>query len=82
MELRGSNEISHLVNQAAEMMLILQDSKCNVGVRSIVYVIAKAEKKWWARLIKNEGKPPVFLKVDWDKWVDEEDENGRGLHLS
>ncbi|RVX06693.1 Uncharacterized protein CK203_029515 [Vitis vinifera] len=60
----------------------VEDSKCNVGVRSIVYVIAKAEKKWWARLIKNEGKPPVFLKVDWDKWVDEEDENGRGLHLS
>lgn len=53
----------------------VEDSKCNVGVRSIVYVIAKAEKKWWARLIKNEGKPPVFLKVDWDKWVDEEDEN-------
>lgn len=42
-----------------------------------MYVIKKAEKKWWDRLIKQEGKPPVFLKVDWDKWVDEEEENGK-----
>ncbi|XP_057980959.1 co-chaperone protein p23-1-like isoform X1 [Malania oleifera] len=53
----------------------VQESKYNVGVRNIVYVIKKAENNWWSRLIKQEGKPPVFLKVDWDKWVDEEDEN-------
>ncbi|RZC79161.1 hypothetical protein C5167_003481 [Papaver somniferum] len=34
----------------------------------------KTESKWWNRLLKQEGKPPVFLKVDWDKWVDEDDE--------
>lgn len=34
----------------------------------------KAEDKWWNRLLKQEGKPPVFLKVDWDKWVDEDEE--------
>ncbi|XP_054795878.1 co-chaperone protein p23-1-like isoform X4 [Prosopis cineraria] len=55
----------------------VEDSKYNVGVRNIVYVIKKAEKKWWDRLIKPEGKPPVFVKVDWDKWVDEEEENER-----
>lgn len=32
----------------------------------------KAESKWWSRLLKKEGKPPVFLKVDWNKWVDED----------
>ncbi|KAJ7982440.1 HSP20-like chaperones superfamily protein [Quillaja saponaria] len=53
----------------------VEESKCNIGVRSVVYVIKKVERKWWPRLIKQEGKPPVFLKVDWDKWVDEEDEN-------
>ncbi|XP_010251769.1 PREDICTED: uncharacterized protein Os08g0359500-like isoform X1 [Nelumbo nucifera] len=53
----------------------VEESKVSIGVRSIVYVIEKAEKKWWGRLLKQEGKPPVFLKVDWDKWVDEEDEN-------
>uniref|UniRef100_A0A1D1YD45 Co-chaperone protein p23 n=1 Tax=Anthurium amnicola TaxID=1678845 RepID=A0A1D1YD45_9ARAE len=52
----------------------VEESKVSVGVRSIVYVIQKSEKKWWNRLLKQEGKPPVFLKVDWDKWVDEEEE--------
>ena len=35
----------------------------------------KAENKWWSRLLKQEGKPPVFLKVDWDRWVDEDEED-------
>ncbi len=34
----------------------------------------KEENKWWSRLIKQGGKAPVFLKVDWDKWVDEDEE--------
>lgn len=50
-------------------------------MRQIVYVIQKAEKKWWSRLIKQDGKPPVFLKVDWDKWVDEDEENGKHFVL-
>ncbi|KAI3983007.1 hypothetical protein MKX01_034744 [Papaver californicum] len=52
----------------------VEESKVNNGVRNIVYVIKKAESKWWSRLLKQEGKPLVFLKVDWDKWVDEDDE--------
>lgn len=59
----------------------MQESKYNFGIRSIVYVIKKAEQKWWSRLVKQEGKPPVFLKVDWDKWVEEDDENGKVLLL-
>lgn len=58
-----------------------QESKYNIGVRHIVYVIQKAEKKWWSRLIKQQGKPPVFLKVDWDKWVDEDEEDGKHVIL-
>ncbi|KAJ4976861.1 hypothetical protein NE237_001967 [Protea cynaroides] len=53
----------------------VEESKVSIGVRNIVYVIKKAEKKWWGKLVKQEGKPPVFLKVDWDKWVDEDEEN-------
>ncbi|GLT88666.1 hypothetical protein SLE2022_066820 [Rubroshorea leprosula] len=55
----------------------VEESKYNIGVRSIVYVVKQAEKRWWDGLLKQEGKPPVFVKVDWDKWVDEEDENER-----
>ncbi|KQK21485.1 uncharacterized protein OsI_027940 [Brachypodium distachyon] len=53
----------------------VEESKAAVAQRSICYLIKKAESKWWPRLLKNEGKPPVFLKVDWDKWQDEDDED-------
>lgn len=53
-----------------------QNSKLNIGARSIVYVVKKLDKKWWNRLLKEDAKPPAFLKVDWDKWIDEDDENG------
>ncbi|PIA34587.1 hypothetical protein AQUCO_03700108v1 [Aquilegia coerulea] len=53
----------------------VEESKVKIGVRNIFYLIKKSEKKWWNRLLRQEGKPPVFLKVDWDKWVDEDEEN-------
>ncbi|KAA8522559.1 hypothetical protein F0562_013080 [Nyssa sinensis] len=52
----------------------VNESKASVSLRNICYLIKKAESKWWSRLLKREGKPPVFLKVDWDKWVDEDEE--------
>ncbi|OMP09671.1 HSP20-like chaperone [Corchorus olitorius] len=53
----------------------VDESKASLGKRNICYLIKKAENKWWSRLLKQEGKPPVFLKVDWDKWVDEDEED-------
>jgi len=35
--------------------------------------VKKAENKWWDRLLKQGGKIPSFLKIDWDKWVDEDE---------
>jgi prostaglandin-E synthase len=52
----------------------LQESKAGIGSRNIQYIVKKAENKWWSRLIKQTGKPPVFLTVDWDKWIDEDEE--------
>ncbi|XP_072972837.1 co-chaperone protein p23-1-like [Typha angustifolia] len=52
----------------------VDESKAAVGLRTICYLVKKAEKKWWSRLLKQQGKAPVFLKVDWDKWIDEDDE--------
>ncbi|XP_020518018.1 uncharacterized protein OsI_027940-like, partial [Amborella trichopoda] len=57
----------------------LQKSKSSIGLRHIFYVIQKEEKKWWTRLVKQQGKPPIFLKVDWDKWIDEDDEKGADM---
>ncbi|CAI0421417.1 unnamed protein product [Linum tenue] len=55
----------------------VEESKYVVGPRNISYIIIKAESNWWPRLIKQEGKTPAFLKADWDKWVDEDEENGK-----
>lgn len=37
------------------------------------------ESKWWSRLLKKEGKPPLFLKVDWNKWIDEDEQDEQGV---
>jgi hypothetical protein len=59
-------------------VFVLQASKINVGLRNIFCVVEKAEKGWWKRLLKGEGKTPLYLKVDWDKWVDEDEEDEKG----
>ncbi|ESW35096.1 hypothetical protein PHAVU_001G206400 [Phaseolus vulgaris] len=56
----------------------VEESKINVGVRSIFCVVQKAEIGWWKRFLRAEGKTPHYVKVDWDKWVDEDEEEGSG----
>ncbi|KAL5701253.1 prostaglandin-E synthase [Ranunculus cassubicifolius] len=52
----------------------VEESKINIGMRSIFCVVAKAENKWWNKLLRGDEKTPHFVKVDWDKWADEDDE--------
>ncbi|KAF2298437.1 hypothetical protein P3X46_003191 [Hevea brasiliensis] len=54
----------------------VEESKINIGVRSIFCILEKAEKGWWKKLLRGDGKPPHYLKVDWDKWVDEDEDDG------
>ncbi|GER33005.1 HSP20-like chaperones superfamily protein [Striga asiatica] len=54
----------------------VEESKINIGVRNIFCVLEKAEKKWWTKLLHGDEKTPHYLKVDWDKWVDEDDDTG------
>ncbi|URD84266.1 CS domain [Musa troglodytarum] len=63
-------------NSTYELKMDLYDkaSKINVGVRSIFCVVEKAEKGWWKKLLRGDGKAPHYVKVDWDKWVDEDDD--------
>ncbi|KAJ7550420.1 hypothetical protein O6H91_07G100000 [Diphasiastrum complanatum] len=51
----------------------VEASKISVGPRHIFIVIQKGEKVWWKRLLKSEGRTPPYIKVDWDRWVDEDD---------
>jgi cytosolic prostaglandin-E synthase len=53
-----------------------------VGVRSIFCIVEKAEAKWWKKLVRDDQRAPHFVKVDWDKWVDEDDDGMRCALLS
>ncbi|GAB4841138.1 hypothetical protein Ancab_021882 [Ancistrocladus abbreviatus] len=54
----------------------VEESKINVGVRNTFCIIEKVEQKWWKKILRGDAKPPHYVKVDWDKWVDEDDESG------
>ncbi|XP_048138854.1 uncharacterized protein OsI_027940 isoform X9 [Rhodamnia argentea] len=57
----------------------VEESKINIGVRNIFCILEKAEKEWWKKLLRGDGKPPHYVKVDWDKWVDEDEDTGGGM---
>eukprot|EP00250_Pteridium_aquilinum_P004360 c14577_g1_i1 orf=140-544(+) len=71
-------------NQLFEIELELFDkvnveaSKINVGLRHIFCIIQKQDKGWWKRLLKSEGKLPPYVKADWNKWVDEDEDDAEG----
>eukprot|EP00249_Psilotum_nudum_P016555 c25881_g2_i3 orf=274-675(+) len=54
----------------------VEASNINVGSRHIFCVVQKKKKGWWKRLLKSEGKSPLFLRADWNRWVDEDEESG------
>lgn len=60
-------------------ILTLQKSKIQITNRHILAVLEKKEKGYWDRLLKGKGKTPQYIKVDWSKWVDEDEEKGEGL---
>ena len=56
--------------------VIVEDSKWNLKGRLILLNIIKKdqEAEYWPRLTKEKMKHP-HIKIDWDKWIEEEDEN-------
>ncbi|KAL3693390.1 hypothetical protein R1sor_007041 [Riccia sorocarpa] len=57
-------------------------SKINVGLRHIFVVLQKEDNKWWNRLLKPDRKTPPYIKVDWNKWVDEDEEHEAPTYYS
>lgn len=51
-----------------------EDTKISQTDRTILLVIAKQNPEFWPRLLAQAGKTAPNIKVDWDKWVDEDDE--------
>ncbi|XP_076908721.1 co-chaperone protein p23-2-like [Bidens hawaiensis] len=52
--------------------------KTQMGLRNILCTVQKEEKGWWKRLLKSEKKPASYIKVDWNRWCDEDDEPDNG----
>ncbi|CAN4116394.1 unnamed protein product [Withania somnifera] len=73
----GADNVPYEVDLDLFDKVNVDESKSSSTSRNIVYLVKKAEDKWWSRLIKQEGLRPMFLKVDWDKWVDEDEEDGK-----
>ncbi|KAM0062696.1 putative CS domain, HSP20-like chaperone [Helianthus debilis subsp. tardiflorus] len=69
----GADNVPYEIDIELHDKVNVNESKASVGSRAIVYLIKKEESKWWNRLLKQEGKTPAFVKVDWDKWVDEDE---------
>ncbi|XP_071738321.1 uncharacterized protein OsI_027940 [Rutidosis leptorrhynchoides] len=59
----------------------VEESKINIGERSVFCILEKAEPKWWNKLLGGDAKTPHYVKVDWDKWVDEDDDAGPAADL-
>ncbi|KAI3988510.1 hypothetical protein MKX01_026324 [Papaver californicum] len=56
--------------------------KTNIGLRNIICSIQKEEKSWWKRLLKSDEKPAPYIKVDWNKWCDEDEEESEESDLA
>lgn len=60
-----------------------ESSKISASPRSVILVLEKAEEETWPRLTKESGRHLTHIKVDWDRWVDSDDEgDGDGFDLS
>ncbi|XP_060668994.1 co-chaperone protein p23-2 isoform X1 [Ziziphus jujuba] len=54
--------------------IVPESCKTKVGLRNILCFIQKKQKGWWKRLLETEEKPAPYLKVDWNRWCDEDEE--------
>eukprot|EP00252_Welwitschia_mirabilis_P020558 TRINITY_DN5066_c0_g1_i2.p1 TRINITY_DN5066_c0_g1~~TRINITY_DN5066_c0_g1_i2.p1 ORF type:complete len:182 (-),score=57.47 TRINITY_DN5066_c0_g1_i2:214-759(-) len=57
----------------------VEESRISIGLRNIICIVQKQEKKWWKQLLKTASRRLPFLKVDWDKWVDEDEEDEKKI---
>ncbi|XP_020275273.1 uncharacterized protein At3g03773 [Asparagus officinalis] len=54
--------------------IVPESNEVNIGLRNILCSIQKEKKGWWKRLLKSDEKPAPYIKVDWNKWCDEDEE--------
>ena len=71
----GSKEYEASFDLFAEV--VVSESKWNTKGRHIILNISKKDKEaeeHWPRITKEKVKNP-HLAIDWDKWIDEDEED-------
>ncbi|KAI3683738.1 hypothetical protein L1987_84252 [Smallanthus sonchifolius] len=74
----GSNDESFDFSLELYGKILPESCKTQMGLRNILCTVQKEEKGWWKRLLKSEEKPAPYIKVDWNRWCDEDEEPDNG----
>ena len=51
-------------------------NECNIKKNRIIELdLKKKERKFWIHLLKDKNLYKSFIKIDWNRWEDEDDDN-------
>ncbi|GBE78480.1 HSP20-like chaperone [Sparassis latifolia] len=80
---KGLEERDYAFNFNLFADIVPEESLKHLTSRSITLALRKKEKKaeYWPRLTKEKVKTP-FIKTDFGKWVDEDEQDGEKVDLS
>ncbi|KAF8456901.1 HSP20-like chaperone [Terfezia claveryi] len=75
----NNKEVNYAVDLEFYDEIVPEESKKHITSRGAEFVLRKKELKteFWPRLLK-ESKRMHFLKTDFDKWVDEDEQEEKG----
>ncbi|XP_065053352.1 prostaglandin E synthase 3-like [Rhopilema esculentum] len=73
----GSSQNQYHVDLEFLKDIIPEESKQRKGGREYFFDLKKKEEGFWPRLLKETKKPP-YLKVDFNRWKDEDDSDYEG----
>ncbi|KAL7618439.1 co-chaperone protein p23-2 isoform X1 [Lactuca sativa] len=74
----GANDENYEVSLELYGNILPEGCKTQMGLRNILCTVQKEEKGWWKRLLKSDQKPAPYIKVDWNRWCDEDEESVKG----
>ncbi|CCM01278.1 uncharacterized protein FIBRA_03327 [Fibroporia radiculosa] len=76
---KGLEERDYAFNLDFYGEVVPEESHKSLSSRSLTLVLRKKEKQaeYWPRLMKEKIKTP-FVKTDFSKWVDEDEQDGQG----
>lgn len=71
----GAEQQPYAVDLVLMKEIDVQASKVSVSGRNVFIMLIKTEPGHWPRLTKESGRHLSHIKCDWNKWVDEDEED-------